>query len=122
MVSAMRDPDLLHLGVPERVQKLVRVLGSRREAAHHLDVDKSTVGRWESGRNLPRGEVHRRVVDLDYVITRLAEIWPSGVVIHDWLTSPNGFLDGAVPINVVLDEGPERVVEAIDAELAGSFA
>jgi hypothetical protein len=39
-----------------------------------------------------------------------------------WLTGANSFLEGATPIEVLRTRGSREVIEALDAELAGSYA
>ena len=39
-----------------------------------------------------------------------------------WLVSPNGYLDGARPIDVLLTRGPHEVRDAIDAAVSGAYA
>jgi len=40
----------------------------------------------------------------------------------DWMTSANGFLDNAKPIDVLLRRGPADVVEALKATISGAYA
>lgn len=39
-----------------------------------------------------------------------------------WLESPNVFLGGARPLDVLLTDGPTRVLEALEAEMWGGAA
>ena len=48
-------------------------------------------------------------------------VWDASVIL-DWLTGPNGFLEGARPIDVIATRGTTEVVEAIEAEAAGGYA
>lgn len=114
-------PDFLGESVGHRVDLLEWLLGSRNAIAHELHVNRATVGRWSKGDSVPRAPYLRQLVDLDYIVARLGELWTTREDIVDWLTSPNGFLDGAKPIDVVVEEGPRRVLDAIDAERAGSY-
>jgi uncharacterized protein (DUF2384 family) len=58
---------------------------------------------------------------MDYVLSRLEQLYEP-VTARTWLTSPNSYLNGANPIDVLLAEGPSEVIAAIDASVAGSFA
>jgi len=59
--------------------------------------------------------------DRDYVLAPLLLVWDESVA-RDWLGTPNGFLDGATPLEVIEREGPLPVVEAIDAEASEAYA
>jgi uncharacterized protein (DUF2384 family) len=39
-----------------------------------------------------------------------------------WLTGANSFLEGARPIDVLRTRGSSDVINALDSEMAGSFA
>ena len=58
---------------------------------------------------------------LDYVLGRLLLVW-SEPVARDWLSTPNGFLNGSTPLQVIGREGPLPVLEAIDAEASEAYA
>jgi hypothetical protein len=62
----------------------------------------------------------RKVLDLDYVLSRLSQLYPADVA-DTWLRSFNAHL-GARPIDVLMLRGAGPVVEAIDAEAEGAFA
>lgn len=107
--------------LPERRSEFViRILGNQR-TADLLKVSKSQPSRWRSGQEAPGPAAARRLVDLDHVLARLALVWDESLL-ADWLTTPNGFLDGATPVDVIEHRGTAEVIEAIDAEAAGAFA
>lgn len=54
------------------------------------------------------------------MVGRLLLIWDASVI-FDWLTGPNGFLEGARPIDVIATRRTTEVVEAVEAEAAGSY-
>ena len=62
-----------------------------------------------------------RLLDLDHVLGRASLVWEPEVVV-DWLESPNAFLAGARPIDVLRTHGPADVVAALDATASGAFA
>lgn len=104
-----------------RMLRLLEFAGSKSEAARLLGVSRTQPGRWLSGQELPSPISERRLLDLDYVLARLEQAWDPSLA-TDWLESPNPFLDDSPPIDVLQREGPARVIAAIDAELAGSYA
>ena len=106
--------------LPERRSEFViRVLGNQR-VADLLRVSKSQPSRWKSGEETPGPAAARRLVDLDHVLARLALVWDESLA-ADWLTTPNGFLDGATPMQVIESRGTTEVIEAIDAEAEAAY-
>ncbi|MDO8562398.1 MAG: MbcA/ParS/Xre antitoxin family protein [Candidatus Limnocylindria bacterium] len=61
------------------------------------------------------------MLDLDYVVTRLHQLWVPDVAAI-WLESPNAHLGGATPVDVLRQRGAADVVHAIDAEAEGAYA
>jgi hypothetical protein len=104
----------------ERAARLVGVLGNKG-VAQLLNVSESQPSRWKSGEEVPNSRSAPLLVDLDHVVGRLLLIWDSSVIL-DWLTGPNGFLEGARPIDVIATRGTTEVVEAVEAEAAGGYA
>ena len=99
---------------------LIGALGNNR-LAELLGVSRSQPSRWKSGTEglAPRNQ--RALLDLDYVIARLHQLWTPDVA-ATWLESPNAHLGGAVPLEVLRQRGAVEVVRAIDAEAEGAYA
>ena len=104
----------------ERAARLIGVLGNKG-VAQLLSVSESQPSRWKTGEEVPSTRSAPLLVDLDHVVGRLLLIWDTSVIL-DWLTGPNGFLEGARPIDVIAPRGTNEVVEAIEAEAAGGYA
>ena len=104
----------------ERAARLVGVLGNKG-VAQLLSVSESQPSRWKTGEEVPNARSAPLLVDLDHVVGRLLLIWDESVV-FDWLTGPNGFLEGARPIDVIATRGTNEVVDAVEAEAAGGYA
>jgi hypothetical protein len=104
----------------ERAARLVGVLGNKG-VAQLLNVSESQPSRWKTGEEVPSARSAPLLVDLDHLVGRLLLIWDSSVIL-DWLTGPNGFLEGARPIDVIATRGTTEVVEAVEAEAAGGYA
>lgn len=104
-----------------KVKAMAQALGSNSAAAEYLGVSRGQPGKWMAGSEGVSRAVARKVHDFDWVWQRLVgEMRPDDAVI--WLTSANAFLDGTEPI-VWLQKGrPERVIQAIDGEVAGAYA
>ena len=97
----------------ERLEGLVRAVGNNK-VAELLQVSRSQPSRWRSGKEGIGPESTRKVLDLDHVLSRLAQLYPADVA-NTWLRSFNVHL-GARPIDVLMLRGAGPVVEAIDAE------
>jgi hypothetical protein len=102
-----------------RLAGLIRELGNNRLAGL-LDVSASQPSRWKSGEERISAENQRRLLDLDYVIARLLQLYPREQA-EIWLTSHNAHL-GSRPVDVLSLRGAGPVVEAIDAEAEGAYA
>jgi uncharacterized protein (DUF2384 family) len=62
-----------------------------------------------------------KLLDLDDVIALAAQSWHPTVAM-DWMTAGNGFLEGARPIDVLLQRGSAEVIDALKASLSGAYA
>lgn len=104
----------------ERARRLVGLLGNNNVASL-LGVSASQPSRWKSGAEVPGAVAAPLLVDLDHVVARLLLVWDERLL-SDWLSTPNGFLEGSRPIDVLAVRGSTEVVEAIEAEAAGAYA
>ena len=103
---------------PQALRRLVKLLGNNQLGAL-LGAAKSQPSRWLRG--APIGaENERRILDLDYVIGRaLRVVYPDEI--GAWLTYQVPTLGWARPIDVLVTEGPEAVVRALDTIEEGAF-
>lgn len=104
-----------------KAANVVQHLGGPSNVASILRVARSQPGRWVRGVEAPSAKSAKHLLDLDYVLSRLEGVYDSETA-ETWLTSPNSFLNGARPLDVLLTDGPSKVIEAIDATIAGSYA
>jgi uncharacterized protein (DUF2384 family) len=120
----------LHVDVPNvgririiqvKAANVVEHLGGSSATARVLGVARSQPGRWVKGTEAPSAASTKQVVDLDYVLSRLQQLYGPEVA-REWLTSPNSYLDGARPLDVLMAEGPSDVIKAIDATIGGAYA
>ncbi|MGI8575193.1 MAG: antitoxin Xre/MbcA/ParS toxin-binding domain-containing protein [Egibacteraceae bacterium] len=115
-------PDVGDVAVLQaKAANVVQHFGGATSVARMLRVARSQPGRWVRGTEQPSARSTRHLVDLDYVVSRLAQLYEPATA-TTWIASPNAFLNGARPIDVLLTEGPAEVIAAIDASVAGSFA
>ena len=103
-----------------RLAWLIGALGNNR-LAELLGVSRSQPSRWKSGseRVAPRNQ--RALLDVDYIMARLYQIWTPDVAAI-WLESPNPHLGGARPMEVLRQGGAAEVIAAIDAADEGAYA
>ena len=89
--------------------------------ARLLAVSNPAVANW---RRKKRGvdSIHaRRILALHYVLNRAYLTFQPETAMR-WLTGNEPFLDDQRPIDVLVKQGPARVVEALDAIDAGAYA
>jgi uncharacterized protein (DUF2384 family) len=108
-------------GPAARTQFLIDTVGGVTKLARVLGVSPSQPSRWKDGLETPSPEVAARLLDLDHVAALAAQTWAPEVVM-DWMTSANGFLEGARPIDVLVQRGAAEVVDALKATLSGAYA
>lgn len=105
----------------ERTQFLIDTVGGVTKLARTLGVSASQPSRWRSGEEVPSPEIAARLLDLDHVVALAVQAWDPAVVM-DWMTTANGFLDGAHPIDVLFQRGSSEVVDALKATISGAYA
>lgn len=105
----------------ERAQFLVDTVGGVNKLARTLGVSPSQPSRWKSGQEVPSPEIAAKLLDLDHVVALAIQSWHPELVM-DWMTTANGFLDGARPIDVLLQRGAADVIDALKATLSGAYA
>ena len=105
----------------ERTQFLIDTVGGVTNLARTLGVSPSQPSRWRSGEEVPSPQIAARLLDLDHVVALAMQAWDPKVVM-DWMTTSNGFLDGAEPIEVLRQRGSSEVIEALKATISGAYA
>lgn len=105
--------------VRRRLAWLISVLGNN-QVAEILGVNRSQPSRWRTGKEGLSPESRRAVLDLDYVVARLHELWVPEVA-NIWLVSSNPRLGGGTPLETLRQRGVADVIGAIDAEYQGAY-
>jgi hypothetical protein len=105
---------------PHRVEYLSSVF-SRAELARWIGVSPSQTSRWASGEERPGPAAAPALIDLEHVYARARLVW-GGDTARVWLESPNAFLNGSRPLDVLATDGVAPVIEALDAEMWGGAA
>ncbi|HEX9697608.1 MAG TPA: hypothetical protein VGB64_15000 [Actinomycetota bacterium] len=106
--------------IQRKIKALVDSLGGS-VVAELLGVDRSQPSRWKSGKSQPSAQMRGRILDLEYVLSRLEEIFEPAVAV-DWLYGINAFLGHQRPIDVMRIRGVTEVIGAVDAEAGLAFA
>src|SRR5438093_8829823 len=112
------EPGVVEALLAERLERLVAGLGNNRVAGL-LNVSPSQPSRWRRGEERISADKQRSLLDLDYVMARLLQLFPPEQA-EIWLTSHNAHL-GARPMDVLRLRGAGAVVRAIDAEAQGAY-
>lgn len=105
----------------ERAQFLIDTVGGVNKLAKTLGVSPSQPSRWRSGQEVPSPAIAAKLLDLDHVVALAVQSWHPAIVM-DWMTTANGFLQGARPIDVLLQRGSAEVIDALKATLSGAYA
>ena len=117
--TRLAEPRAADWQLGDRLDRLVATLGSNR-VAEILDVSPSQPSRWRRGIERMSPASQRRVLDLDYVMARVLQLFPREQA-EIWLSSHNAHL-GARPIDVLRLRGAGPVIAAADAEAEGAYA
>jgi hypothetical protein len=104
-----------------RTRFLIDTFGGPSGLADALGVGEREPSRWQDGSERPGSEVARLIVDLDHVVARALQLWIPEVVMS-WLQSPNPYLEGATPLEVLHSRGSAEVLAALDETLSGAYA
>lgn len=106
--------------VREKLKAITEDLGSQSRVAEALGVSRSRVSRWLRTEQ-PDAENRRKLEGLEFVLSRLLQVYRPATAV-DWLLGMNPFLNDARPIDFVARGRITEVLQAVDAEEAGSYA
>ncbi|MDV8070854.1 antitoxin Xre/MbcA/ParS toxin-binding domain-containing protein [Rhodococcus sp. IEGM 1366] len=104
----------------QRVRYLTDEFGGA-QLASIVGVNRSQPSRWAAGEERPGPGAAPLLIDLEHVLARARLVWGETAA-RTWLESPNVYLDGARPIDVLQISGPAPILEALDAETWGGAA
>ncbi len=108
------------LSIGPKAARLVAALGLNAAAAL-LDVDRSQLRRCIRGDEPFHLELARRISAVEYLLDRALHVMHADEV-GPWLAAPEPLLGDRLPINVLIRQGPEPVVAALDGIFAGVLA
>jgi hypothetical protein len=98
-----RRLDLLEEKAAMRSVDVANLLGTRPE----------TVSRWNQGKAFPRSDTQRILLDLEYIVEQLADLY-SPREARLWLYSRQRLLDGAIPAELIREGKATAVIAVID--------
>jgi uncharacterized protein (DUF2384 family) len=99
--------------------QLIESFGSNA-VARLIDVKPATVTNWKQRKRSMDPSYARRVADLHYVLSRAFQTFQPETAMR-WLVSSDPFLDEQRPIDVLVLQGPSRVIAALDAHESGAY-
>jgi hypothetical protein len=103
-----------------KVIALSRDFRSQRRLAELLDVSPAQITRWRNGSGID--EVNARRVDLlELAMSSLLRVYSSDAA-EDWLLGVNPHLGDRRPIDLIRSGRTRALLDAIELEMAGSFA
>lgn len=117
-VIDVAEPGVAYQAPLVSLTRLIEFLGNNR-TADLLGVTRSQPSRWVHGLERIGPDNQRRVLDLEYAVSRLLLLFPPRQA-RIWLDSHNAVL-GARPIDVLRIRGATAVIGAIDAEAQGAI-
>jgi uncharacterized protein (DUF2384 family) len=118
-VKAGAVPDFERSG-RDAVRRIVAAFGNST-AARLLGVDRAQVSRWNHGKDPLSPEMLRRVLDFEYILNRLLQVFAPDVA-GGWLVGSEPLLGGARPLDVLFLRGSAPVIEALDGIVKGVHA
>ena len=100
----------------------IQAKGAMRSAdvANVLNVRPETVSRWNNGKALPHGSTERQLLELEFIIDKLADIYEP----HDarlWLFSRQRVLQDRIPVELIQQGHTDEVLSAVNELLNGVY-
>jgi transcriptional regulator with XRE-family HTH domain len=91
-----------------------------QELADVIGVNVRQITNWASGQNVPKGARRDRLLEVDYIVKQLREVYSrEGAEI--WLHGRKRSLDGARPIDLMREGRFQTVVNAVERLRSGAM-
>jgi hypothetical protein len=90
------------------------------DVANVLQIRPETVSRWNQGKAFPQPEAEKTLLDLEYVVDQLAELYEPDEA-RLWLLSRQKLLNGEVPAELIRQHRTDEVIQVIRQLLEGVF-
>jgi uncharacterized protein (DUF2384 family) len=88
------------------------------DVAEVLGIRPETVSRWNQGKAFPQPEAERALLDLEYVVDLLADLYQPDEA-RIWLLSRQRLLNDARPVDLIKAGRTEEVIQMIRQLLEG---
>ena len=85
------------------------------DVANMLGTTPETVSRWNQGHAYPRPNKENLLVNLEYIVERLAEFYTDPNTARAWLYSRHIYFNGLRPADLIREGRIEEVLEAIQS-------
>jgi uncharacterized protein (DUF2384 family) len=90
------------------------------DVANVLQIRPETVSRWNQGKAFPRPEAERTLLDLEYVVDQLTDLYEPDEA-RMWLFARQKLLGGQIPADLIQQHRTEEVIKLIRQLLEGVF-
>jgi hypothetical protein len=105
--------------ISRKLENLQRKAAMRSvDVANVLGIRPETVSRWNQGRAFPRSDAERTLLDLEYVVDQLADLYEPDEA-RLWLFSRQKLLDGARPADLIRQGRTDEVLRLLRQILEG---
>jgi len=119
--AAHSEPSLTDSGLYARIVADLRERAlTTQELADVIGVNARQITNWASGHNVPKGARRDRLLEVDYIVKQLREVYTrEGAEI--WLHGRKRSLDGERPIDLMRDGRFQTVVNAVERLRSGAM-
>jgi hypothetical protein len=108
--------------ISRKLETLQRKGGMRSvDVANVLGIRPETVSRWNQGRAFPRSEAERTLLDLEYVVDQLADLYEPEEA-RLWLFSRQKLLGGRRPAELIQLGRTDEVLQLLHQLLEAVYA
>jgi hypothetical protein len=90
------------------------------DVANVLQIRPETVSRWNQGKAFPQPEAERALLDLEYVVDQLADLYEPDEA-RLWLFARQKLLNGEVPADLIRQGRTDEVLKIIRQILDGVY-
>ena len=90
------------------------------DVANVLQIRPETVSRWNQGKAFPQPEAERALLDLEYVIDQLADLYEPDEA-RLWLFARQKLLNGEIPAELIRQGRTDEVLKIIRQILDGVY-
>lgn len=89
------------------------------DVANVLGIRPETVSRWNQGKAFPRSDAERGLLDLEYVVDQLADLYEPAEA-RQWLFSRQRLLNGQTPADLIQQGRTDAVLQVLRELLGGA--